>query len=245
MNELQLKMQYHIKNEVKSEKLKADLITNVSHDLKTPITSIINYIQLLKKENIENDNAKKYIEVLDDKSLKLKNLTSDLIEISKLTSGNEQANLEKLNLIEIIMQANGEFQEKFEERNLKIISNYPKEEIYCYMDSNKMWRVLENIYNNIYKYAEENSRVYVDVKENDEDVMFSLKNISKYELNIEADELIERFVRGDKSRNLSGNGLGLSIAKELVLLQNGKFNVEIDGDLFKVNIILRRIQKEI
>ena len=238
IDNLQVIINEQVQNSIKSERLKADLITNVSHDLKTPITSIINYIQLLKKENIQNSKAVKYIEVLEKKSGNLKNLTDDLIDISKLTSGNETVNLERLNISEIIMQANGEFEEKFEEKNLKLVSSFSSDEIYGFIDSKKMWRVLENLYTNIYKYAQENSRVYVDVREESNKIKISLKNISKEELNIDSNELLERFVRVDKSRNISGNGLGLSIAKELVNLQNGEFKISIDGDLFRIDIVI-------
>ena len=227
-----------VSEKLKSERLKTDLITNVSHDLKTPLTSIINYTNLLKKEKIENENAKKYIEILEDKSKKLKNLTEDLIEASKLSSGNETVNLQQIDFKELVLQANGEFAEKFEEKNLQIISNLPEESIIYNLDNKKMWRVLENLYQNVYKYALENTRVYVDlIKENDK-IIFTIKNISKEKLNISPEELMERFVQGDKSRNSSGNGLGLSISKDLVALNGGVLKIEIEGDLFVAKIIL-------
>lgn len=195
-----------VNEKVKSERLKTDLITNVSHDLKTPLTSIINYANLLKKENIENENAQKYIEILENKSKKLKNLTEDLIEASKISSGNETVNLQKLNFAEMILQANGEFAEKYESKDLKLISKIEKEEIFAQLDSKKMWRVLENIYNNAYKHSLEGTRIYVNVEQNDK-IVFTMKNISKEELNITPEELMERFVRGDKSRTSGGNGL--------------------------------------
>lgn len=236
INSIKKGMQDSIDEKVKSERLKTDLITNVSHDLKTPLTSIINYIYLLEKEKIENERAKQYIKVLKDKSKKLKSLTEDLIEASKISSGNETINLEKLNFSEMILQANGEFAEKFEEKNLVTISNIEKEEIIVNLDSKKMWRVLENIYNNIYKYSLAGTRVYVDLIQKNENIIFTIKNISKDELNISPDELMQRFVRGDKSRNSTGNGLGLSISKDLVELQNGIFNIDIQGDLFIVKV---------
>ena len=195
-----------VNEKVKSERLKTDLITNVSHDLKTPLTSIINYANLLKKENIENENAQKYIEILENKSKKLKNLTEDLIEASKISSGNETVNLQKLNFAEMILQANGEFAEKYESKDLKLISKIEKEGIFAQLDSKKMWRVLENIYNNAYKHSLEGTRIYVNVEQNDK-IVFTMKNISKEELNITPEELMERFVRGDKSRTSGGNGL--------------------------------------
>jgi len=237
INSIKKGMKDSIDEKVKSERLKTDLITNVSHDLKTPLTSIINYIYLLEKEKIENEKAKNYIKVLKDKSKKLKSLTEDLIEASKISSGNESINLEKLNFSEMVLQANGEFAEKFEEKNLVTISNIEREEIIVNLDSKKMWRVLENIYNNIYKYSLSGTRVYVDLIQKNKEVIFTIKNISKDELNVSPDELMQRFVRGDKSRNSSGNGLGLSISKDLVTLQNGIFNIDIQGDLFIVKIV--------
>ena len=170
------------------------------------LTSIINYANLLKKENIENENAQKYIEILENKSKKLKNLTEDLIEASKISSGNETVNLQKLNFAEMILQANGEFAEKYESKDLKLISKIEKEGISAQLDSKKMWRVLENIYNNAYKHSLEGTRIYVNVEQNDK-IVFTMKNISKEELNITPEELMERFVRGDKSRTSGGNGL--------------------------------------
>lgn len=206
INNIKKGMENAVNEKVKSERLKTDLITNVSHDLKIPLTSIINYANLLKKENIENENAQKYIEILENKSKKLKNLTEDLIEASKISSGNETVNLQKLNFTEMILQANGEFAEKYESKDLKLISKIEKEEIFAQLDSKKMWRVLENIYNNAYKYSLEGTRIYVNVEQNDK-IVFTMKNISKEELNITPEELMERFVRGDKSRTSGGNGL--------------------------------------
>lgn len=237
INKIKDGMEKAVNEKVKSERLKTDLITNVSHDLKTPLTSIINYTNLLKKENVANENAQKYIEILENKSKKLKNLTEDLIEASKISSGNETVNLERLNFAEMILQANGEFAEKYESKDLKLISKIEKEEIFAQLDSKKMWRVLENIYNNAYKYSLEGTRIYVNVEQN-EKIVFTMKNISKEELDITPAELMERFVRGDKSRTSSGNGLGLSIAKDLVNLQGGEMQIKIEGDLFIVKIVI-------
>lgn len=206
INNIKKGIENAVNEKVKSERLKTDLITNVSHDLKTPLTSIINYANLLKKENIENENAQKYIEILENKSKKLKNLTEDLIEASKISSGNETVNLQKLNFAEMILQANGEFAEKYESKDLKLISKIEKEGIFAQLDSKKMWRVLENIYNNAYKHSLEGTGIYVNVEQNDK-IVFTMKNISKEELNITPEELMERFVRGDKSRTSGGNGL--------------------------------------
>ena len=226
-----------IKESLKSERLKTELITNVSHDIKTPLTSIINYVNLLKQENIQNEKAKEYIEVLDNKSQRLKKLIEDLVEASKASSGNIKINKEVLNVKELLNQVTGEFEDKFNSRGLNIISKLPEKTVYIKADSRYLYRVLENIYSNVAKYAEENTRVYIDcILEEENTVAIYVKNISKDELNISADELMQRFVRGDKSRNTEGSGLGLSIAKSLTELQDGTFNIYLDGDLFKVMI---------
>lgn len=225
-----------IEEAMKSERLKTELITNVSHDIKTPLTSIINYVDLMKQENIENEKVKEYLEILDNKSQRLKKLTEDLVEASKASSGNIKLNIEKLNVKELIKQVRGEFEDKFEQRRLEIIENLPDTEVYIKADSRYMFRVMENMYVNISKYALENSRVYVDVKKENDIVKIELKNISKDKLNISVDELMQRFVRGDSARTTEGSGLGISIAKSLTTLQKGKFNIYLDGDLFKVVI---------
>ena len=241
INHLKQGMEKAINESIKAERLKTDLITNVSHDLKTPLTSIINYTDLLKKEKIENENAKKYIDILEKKSKKLKILTEDLIEVSKISSGNETVALEKIDFKELVLQANGEFAEKFEEKNLEVISNLPKEAVIVDLDGKKIWRVLENLYQNVYKYSLENTRVYVDLIVNDH-IVFTIKNISKEKLNISPDELMERFIRGDSSRHTGGNGLGLSIAKDLSKLNGGTLSIQIDGDLFVAKIKLDNIK---
>ena len=241
INHLKQGMEKAVNESIKAERLKTDLITNVSHDLKTPLTSIINYTDLLKKEKIENENAKKYIDILEKKSKKLKILTEDLIEVSKISSGNETVALEKIDFKELVLQANGEFAEKFEEKNLEVISNLPKEAVIVDLDGKKMWRVLENLYQNVYKYSLENTRVYVDLIVNDH-IVFTIKNISKEKLNIPPDELMERFIRGDSSRHTGGNGLGLSIAKDLSKLNGGTLSIQIDGDLFVAKINLDNIK---
>ena len=231
-----------IKESLKSERLKTELITNVSHDIKTPLTSIINYVDLLKQENIQNEKAKEYIEVLDNKSQRLKKLIEDLVEASKASSGNIKVNKEVLNVKELLNQVTGEFEDKFNSRCLNIISKLPEETVYIKADSRYLYRVLENTYSNVAKYAEENTRVYIDcILEEKNTVAIYVKNISKDELNISADELMQRFVRGDKSRNTEGSGLGLSIAKSLTELQDGTFNIYLDGDLFKVAIKFKRV----
>lgn len=221
---------------LKSERLKTELITNVSHDIKTPLTSIINYVDLLKKENIEDEKIQEYLTILENKSQRLKKLTEDLVEASKASSGNIKLTMEKLNVKELIKQVSGEFEDKLEEKGLEIIETIPEEEIYIEADSKYMYRVMENMYTNIMKYTLENSRVYVDVTKKENTVEIALKNISKDKLNISVDELMQRFVRGDSARTTEGSGLGISIAKSLTELQNGKFELYLDGDLFKVVI---------
>lgn len=225
-----------IQEGIKSERMKTELITNVSHDIKTPLTSIINYVDLLKKENIENEKAKEYIDILDSKSQRLKKLTEDLVEASKASSGNVKLNIEKIDICELIRQTTGEFEDKFKDKNLEILSSMPEEDIFINADNRYMYRIIENLFSNISKYALENSRVYIDVKELDKKVKIDIKNISKDKLNISAEELMQRFVRGDKSRTTEGSGLGISISKSLTELQKGKFNLNVDGDLFKVEL---------
>ncbi len=229
-----------IEKSLKSERLKTELITNVSHDIKTPLTSIINYVDLLKKEEINNDKANEYIEILDSKSQRLKKLTEDLIEASKVSSGNVKFNIETINVKELVKQSIGEFEDKFKEKQLEIITTLPEEEINIKADSKYMYRIIENIYSNISKYALENSRVYIDVTSKQTQVEISFKNISKERLNITVDELMERFVRGDKSRTTEGSGLGISISKSLTELQKGIFKIQVDGDLFKVCLIFNQ-----
>ena len=222
--------------QVKSERLKADLITNVSHDIKTPLTSIINYVDLIKRENIQDPKIQKYLEVLDQKSHRLKTLTEDLVEASKASSGNIRLEMMDIDIVELVQQTNGEFEDKYELCRLKLVSTLPNEVILIEADGRRLWRVLENLYNNACKYALENTRVYVGVEDRGAEVVFSIKNVSAAPLNFSPDELTERFVRGDVSRTTEGSGLGLSIAKSLTELQGGKFKLSIDGDLFKAEV---------
>lgn len=228
---------------MKTERLKTDLITNVSHDIKTPLTSIINYIDLLKRENIQDEKIQGYLKVLEQKAQRLKNLTEDVVEASKVSSGNITLECMNLNLVEMVQQTSGEFAEKFEARNLKEVLHVPDEPAVIWADGRRMWRILENIYNNVAKYAMEGTRVYADLSQTEDQVVFSLKNISEQPLNINADELTERFIRGDVSRSTEGSGLGLSIAKNLAQLMGGKFELYLDGDLFRVTITFARVKK--
>lgn len=231
-----------VEKSVKNERLKTDLITNVSHDIKTPLTSIINYVELLKQENFEDPKIRRYIEVLEQKSQRLKTLTEDVVEASKVSSGNISLDMMNLNLVEMIQQTSGEFQEKFAAHNLEEVLNLPEEEAMICVDGRRTWRVLENIYNNAAKYAMEGSRIYADLTVLEDQVLFTLKNVSAYPLNISADELTERFIRGDISRSTEGSGLGLSIAKTLTEMQKGQFELYLDGDLFKVTIRFPRVK---
>ncbi|MCI9025860.1 MAG: HAMP domain-containing histidine kinase [Dorea sp.] len=221
---------------MKSERLKTDLITNVSHDIKTPLTSIINYVNLLKQEKFEDPKIRRYLEVLDEKSQRLKTLTEDVVEASKISSGNITLEFMNINLVEMIQQTSGEFEEKFKERNLAEVMSLPEREVIISADGRRLWRVLANIYNNAAKYAMEGTRVYADLYTTGKSAVFSLKNISEQSLNISADELTERFIRGDISRSTEGSGLGLSIAKTLTEMQGGKFELYLDGDLFRVTL---------
>ncbi len=222
---------------MKDERMKADLITNVSHDIKTPLTSIINYVDLIKREHVENEKVQNYIKVLDEKSQRLKQLTDDLVEASKISSGNISLNFERINLTELMNQTIGEFSEKFEQKNLITVMNVNVQNAVIEADSRRIWRVMENLFNNIYKYAMAGTRVYVTIdslKDNDKCIEISIKNISATALNCDPDELTERFIRGDVSRTTEGSGLGLSIAKNLTEAQKGSFEICLDGDLFKV-----------
>ena len=229
-------LQNAVKETLKSERLKADLITNVSHDIKTPLTSIINYVDLLKRENIQDPKIKGYIDILDSKSQRLKQLTEDLVEASKISSGNVVLDMQPIRFGELVWQTNGEFEEKFRARGLEIVCKIPEEPMIIMADGRRMWRVVENLYNNVAKYAMPDTRVYVEVRKIGCRIVFEIKNISERPLNIKAEELTERFIRGDVSRSTEGSGLGLSIAQNLVRLQQGTFDIYLDGDLFKVTI---------
>ena len=229
-------------NEIKSERLKTELITNVSHDLRTPLTSIITYVDLLKEEK-DPEKQVKYINVLDQKSNRLKILTDDLFEMSKLKSGNIQTEKSKIDLVDLINQGLGEYENSIEESGLEFKLNFSDEEnIYVNADGNLIWRSIDNIFSNIFKYALEDSRVYIDVELKESHVMLTFKNISRNALNISSDELLERFTRGNEARSSEGSGLGLSIAKSLIEVQNGSLGIVIDGDLFKVIIEIEKYE---
>ena len=227
---------------MRNERLKTDLITNVSHDIKTPLTSIINYVDILKRENIQDERIRGYLDILESKAQRLKILTEDVVEASKVSSGNISLEFMDVNFTEMIQQTEGEFSEKFAARNLMVVMNLPEEPAVIRVDGRRMWRVLENIFNNAVKYAMSGTRVYADLRIGDDKVEFSLKNVSEQQLNISADELTERFIRGDISRSTEGSGLGLSIAKSLTVMQGGTFDLYLDGDLFRVNICFPRVK---
>ena len=236
LNRVREGLKHAVEAEMKSERLKTDLITNVSHDIKTPLTSIINYVDILKRENIQDEKIAGYIRILDRKAARLKQLTEDLVEASKISSGNITLDMQKINLKQLIKQTNGEFEEKFGEKQLELICELPEAEMLILADGRRMFRVIENLYNNAAKYAMPHSRVYVNGEIKGGKVIFSMKNMSENPLNFKADELLERFVRGDVSRSTEGSGLGLEIARNLTLMQNGTFDLYVDGDLFKVTI---------
>jgi signal transduction histidine kinase len=226
-----------VENELKSQRLRTELITNVSHDIRTPLTSIITYIDLLKNEK-DDKKANEYIEIIEEKAHRLKVLTDDLFEASKASSKDIPVNLEKIDVVSLITQGFGELNDKIQQQQLDFKVNYPTNKVFIIADGKLFWRVIENLLSNIFKYALKGSRVYIDIEEAHDEVKITVKNISAYELNISSDELMERFKRGDEARNTQGSGLGLSIAKSLVENQNGKFDIEIDGDLFKAIIIM-------
>lgn len=251
-----------VNERLKSEHMQTELITNVTHDIKTPLTSIISYVDLLSKEELNNEKADEYVEVLSRQSERLKKLIEDLIEASKATTGNLKVEFSDVDVKVLLEQSLGEFSDKLEVKGLKPIVNFHTDDTVVRADGKHLWRVFDNLINNISKYAQENTRVYVDVERvvtdetiegmtldeivknsyvgsSDEVLKVSFKNISREELNISGEELMERFVRGDKSRNTEGNGLGLSIARSLMKIQNGDLQIIVDGDLFKVVLILK------
>ena len=232
-----------VDSEIKSERLKTELITNVSHDIRTPLTSIITYVDLLK---IENDPEKiaEYVDVLDQKSKRLKHLTDDLFEAAKASSGSMPVQLERIDIVSLLTQGIGEMDEKIEASALDVKLAHPTEKVYVKADGKLLWRSIENLFSNIFKYALPASRVYIDVEDVGTEILVTFKNISAYELNISVDELMERFKRGDDSRSSQGSGLGLSIAESLIHIQHGRFLVQVDGDLFKAMIYLPKLLNE-
>lgn len=243
LNNINSTVQNAVDEKTRSERLKTELITNVSHDIKTPLTSIINYVDLIKKENVENEKVTEYISVLDRQSARLKKLIEDLVEASKASTGNLSVELTKCEPAVLLTQTLGEFDEKLKNAGLTPVLTCPENPLYIMADGRHLWRVFENLTANICKYSLSGTRVYLEIYENRGSVCVTFKNISKNELNISGEELTERFVRGDSSRNTEGSGLGLSIAKNLTELQGGKLNIDIDGDLFKATVIFKEIKQ--
>lgn len=233
-----------VNERMKSERFKTELITNVSHDIKTPLTSIINYVDIIKKKDIEDKELNDYIEVLDRQSNRLKKLIEDLVECSKAQTGNIAVNKTPLDIGVLLTQTVGEYQEKLEANNLSLVVQKPEEPVFVMADGRLLWRAVENLLNNACKYSLTGTRVYLSLESNGNEAVVILKNVSKEQLNVSSDELMERFVRGDSSRNTEGSGLGLSIAKSLLELQQAKMELEIDGDLFKVMLKFKLIGKE-
>ena len=241
LNAISRGMSIAVEQKLKSERLKTELITNVSHDIKTPLTSIVNYVDLLQREHTP-EQEREYLAVLDRQAHKLKKLTVDLVEMSKASTGNIPCHIARRSVRELIDQTVGEYAEKLSAARLEPVVTLPDEELYCLCDGALMWRVLDNLLSNACKYACAGTRLYVAARREGETVAFSFKNISRDALNVDPDELMERFVRGDSSRTTEGSGLGLNIAKSLVELQKGTFSIAIDGDLFKVGFILPRTE---
>ncbi|WP_307994101.1 sensor histidine kinase [uncultured Intestinibacter sp.] len=246
INNISQGLENSIEQRIKSERMKSELITNVSHDLKTPLTSIINYVELIKKEeNIQPEYLKDYVQVLDKKSKRLKILIEDLFEASKASTGNIELELVRLDLKQLLQQSIGELEDKLEEANLSLRVNLTEEDTYVLADGRRLYRVFENLLCNISKYSLKNTRVYIDVTKEDGKIITTMKNISSYELNFDPDEIMERFKRADESRNTEGSGLGLAIARDLVSLQGGKMSIEIDGDLFKAKVVMNEYNPSI
>ena len=241
LNNLRQGIQHAVEEQMKSERMKTELITNVSHDIKTPLTSIVSYVDLLKKEEMPNDRAKEYLDVLDRQSARLKKLTEDLVEASKASTGSLTVDLQPTDVNVLLTQTAGEYQEKLAARDLALILTPAEGTPNISADGRLLWRVFENLFSNIHKYAQQGTRVYLTCQATDREVTITFRNISATPLNISADELMERFVRGDASRNTEGSGLGLSIARSLTQLQHGTFSLTIDGDLFKATLTFPRL----
>ncbi len=244
LNSISEGMNKAVTDKLKSEMFRTELIANVSHDIKTPLTSIINYTDLLSKMNFEDKQASEYIDVLGRQSARLRKLTEDVLEASKATTGTATVHKEKIDFRVLIEQIEGEFIEKFNINHLTLVSSVPEHPLYIMADGRQLWRVLDNLFNNVCKYAMSGTRVYLNVTESENEITFMLRNISATELNLSAEELMERFVRGDRSRNTEGSGLGLSIAQSLTALQGGVMELQIDGDLFKAIIRLPQMNAE-
>ena len=236
LNSIGRGMAIAVNERMKSERFKTELITNVSHDLKTPLTSIVTYIDLLQKEDMQDEKAKEYIDTIARQSKKLKKLTEDLIDASKASSGALNVNMERVNISELLRQSSAEYGERMEAVNITPVVNMPEEDIYVRADGRLLWRVVENLLQNICKHGMPGTRAYLEARTENGRAVVSFKNISQQQLNIPVEELLERFVQGDESRSRGGSGLGLSIAESLTELMKGKLKLSLDGDLFKVEL---------
>lgn len=241
LNQINAAVQKAVEEQLKSERMKTELITNVSHDIKTPLTSIVNYVDLLKKQEVQDETSKEYIEVLERQSIRLKKLIEDLIEASKASTGNIAVDMVQLDIIELLKQVSGEYADRLKQNDLELVLTAPEREIPVLADGQLLWRVFDNLLSNAQKYSQSGTRVYLDLKEEKGHVVITFRNISKYPLNISGEELMERFVRGDSSRHTEGSGLGLSIARSLTELMNGHFEIIVDGDLFKAQITMIKL----
>ena len=247
INEISQASNIAVQNELKNQRLKSELISNVSHDLRTPLTSMVTYIDLLKTEGLESESAPEYLDILEQKTNRLRQLTEDLFEAAKASSGVMPVKTEKVDVLSLINQGLGELNKGITEAGLDIIVSAEKEHYFAWADGQLLWRVVENLLVNVLKYTQENTRVYINLTEKAKNgnpgmVIFEVKNISKQALNIDADELMERFTRGDESRTTDGSGLGLAIAKDLVKIQGGFLEIKVDGDLFKVTVMLAKAE---
>lgn len=241
LNRIQLSVQSAVEKQLKSERLKTELITNVSHDIKTPLTSIVNYVDLLKKLDVQDVTEQEYIEVLDRQSKRMKKLIEDLLEASKASTGNIDVHMAPLDTVEFLKQVTGEYVSRLREKDLELVLNLPDHDVPVLADGQLLWRVVDNLLGNAHKYSHPGTRIYLDLHEIQNQVVITFRNISAYPLNISGDELMERFVRGDSSRHTEGSGLGLSIARSLMDLMHGRFAIAIDGDLFKAQVVLGRL----
>ena len=240
LNSIAAGMEAAVEREMRSERMKTELITNVSHDIKTPLTSILNYVDLLKTA-ADPAQREEYLEVLDRQAGRLKKLTEDLIEVSKASTGNTEVSISRHSVNELLRQAAGEYGERLEKAGLETVLTLPEEELYAGMDGKLMWRVLDNLLSNVCKYAQSGTRFYLDALRQGDRVVMRFKNVSRDPLNVSAQELMERFVRGDRARSGEGSGLGLSIARSLTELQHGTFSLTVDGDLFRADLEFPRL----
>lgn len=240
INRIQAGLKATVEARIRDERMKADLITNVSHDIKTPLTSIVNYVELLRREELENEKANNYIRIIGEKAQRLKTLTEDLVEASKISSGNVKLDIQKIDFLELLYQTGGEFNERFEQRNLTIVTKMPSAPVMIEADGRYLYRAIENLYTNAAKYALEDTKVYVELYVEKKQAVFTIKNITKNHIAVSHttyQDLTERFVRGEVSRTTEGSGLGLSIAKNIANLMGGKFKIRIEGELFIAQMV--------